>query len=186
MVTLLDGKNVNLRRVEKEDIPLVADWLNDVRFIGEYSDFPTQTTRAQLEKLMFEPKIPQMEWVDFIVEKKNGTKVGWVCHYISSQNFGWIEIGYYLVPKEREKGYGTEAIEIIVDYLFLTKDIPRIQSITSIENRASQRVLEKSGFKREGIIRKGLWTGKGKWTDGVLFSILKEEWKEPKILAKIH
>ena len=97
-------KNVNLRRAEKEDIPLLADWLNDVRFIGDFSDFPTQTTRAELEKLMFEPKIPQMERVDFIVEKKDGKKVGWVCHYISSQNFGWVEIGYYIVPKERGKG----------------------------------------------------------------------------------
>jgi RimJ/RimL family protein N-acetyltransferase len=181
---LLEGRNVNLRRAEKEDVQLLTDWVNDVRFVGEYSDFPTQTTRAQLEKQMFEPKIPQMEWVDFIVEKKDGAKIGWVCHYISSQNFGWVEIGHYFVAKERGKGYGTEAIKVIVDYLFLTKDIPRVQSITSVENRASQRVLEKAGFKREGIVRKGLWTGKGKWTDGVLFSILREEWKEPKILTK--
>lgn len=58
---MLEGKNVNLRRVEKEDVPLLADWLNDVKFVGEYSDLPTQTTRTQFEKLMFEPKIPQME-----------------------------------------------------------------------------------------------------------------------------
>jgi len=115
---------------------------------------------------------------------RDGTSIGWVVHYISSQNFGWIEIGYCLVPKERGKGYGTEAIRIIVDYLFLTRDIPRVQAVTSVENEASQRVLEKSGFKREGTIRKALWTGKGKWTDGLLYSILKEEWKEPKILAK--
>lgn len=67
-----------------------------------------------------------------------------------------MEIGYYLVAEERGKGYGAEAIQILVDYLLLTKDIPRVQAVTSVENKASQRVLEKAGFKREGIVRKGL------------------------------
>lgn len=181
---MLKGKNISLRRAEKEDVPFLVKWFNDVEFFGPYSDFPTQITEAQLDKRMFEPKIPQMEWIDFIVQNKDGASIGWVVHYISSQNFGWVEIGYYLVPSERGKGYGTEAIRIIVDYLFLTKDIPRVQAVTSVDNNASQRVLEKSGFKREGTIRKALWTGKGKWTDGILYSILREEWKGPEILAK--
>jgi RimJ/RimL family protein N-acetyltransferase len=181
---LLEGKHVSLRRAEKDDVPLLARWLNDVRFVGSYSDFPTQVSEAELERRMFEPKLPQMEWVDFIIQNKKGASIGWAVHYISSQNFGWVEIGYYLVPEERGKSYGTEAVRIIVDYLFLAKDVPRVQAITNVENKASQRVLEKSGFTREGIVRKGLWTGKGKWTDGVLFSILREEWKEPKMLKR--
>jgi RimJ/RimL family protein N-acetyltransferase len=133
---------------------------------------------------MFEPKLPQMEWVNFIAQKKDGTEIGWMPHYIRSQNFGWVEIGYYLIPSERGKGYGTEAARIMVDYLFLTKDIPRIQAVINAENKASQRTLEKTGFKREGILRKALWNGKGKWTDSYIYSILREEWKEPEILTK--
>jgi len=181
---LLEGKLVNLRIAEKEDIPLLVEWVNDVEFMGEYSDFPTQISKIQLEKRMFEPKIPQMEWVDFIIQKKDGTRIGWMPHYISALNFGWLEIGYFILPKERRKGYGTEAVKIIVDYLFLTRDIPRIQVIISVHNKPSQRVSEKAGFKREGILRKALWTSNGKWTDGLLYSILREEWKEPKILTK--
>lgn len=178
---MLEGKRISLRRVEKDDAPLLAGWLNDVQFVGPYSDFPTQISEAELERRMFESKLPQMEWVDFIVQNREGASIGWAVHYISSQNFGWVEIGYYLVPEERGKGYGTEAVWILADYLFLAKDVPRVQAVTSVENKASQRVLEKSGFKREGIIRKGLWTGKGKWTDGMLYSILREEWQEPKM-----
>jgi len=179
---MLEGKNVNLRVAEKEDVPLLAEWLNDVEFMGQYSDFPIQISKAQLEKRMFEPQLPQMEWVDFIIQKKDGTKIGWMPHYISSQNFGWVEIGYYLISKERGKGYGTEAIQTIVDYLFLAKDIPRIQAVINVQNKASQRVLEKACFKKDGTLRKALWAGKGRWTDGYLYSILREEWKEPKIL----
>jgi len=50
-------------------------------------------------------------------------------------------------------------------------------------NVASQKVLEKNGFKKEGTIRKSFFA-KGEWRDMLLYSILREEWKEPKILTK--
>ncbi len=180
---MLEGKQVNLRIAEKQDLDLLAEWFNNPEFSGEFQDFPTQISRFKLEKQVFEPKIPETEWTHFIIEKKDGTKIGWIAHYIGSQNFGWIEIGYAIIPREREKGYATEAIQILVDYLFLTKDILRIQAVTNIENIASQKTLEKTGFKCEGRLRKALWV-KGKWLDGYLYSIIREEWKEPKILTQ--
>ncbi len=48
-----------------------------------------------------------------------------------------LEIGYALIPSERRKGYGAEAVKIIVDHLFLSKDNMRIQAITDVENTAS-------------------------------------------------
>ena len=94
-----------------------------------------------------------------------------------------MEIGYSLVPDERRKGYCSEAVEIMVDYLFLSKDIPRIQAHTDIENVASQKVLEKAGFKKEGILRKESFF-RGEWRSSCVYSILREEWKEPKILTR--
>jgi RimJ/RimL family protein N-acetyltransferase len=67
--------------------------------------------------------------------------------------------------------------------LFISKDIIRIQATTHLENVVSQKVLEKAGFQREGRIRKGMFAW-GTWTDLYLYSILREEWKEPKILTK--
>jgi RimJ/RimL family protein N-acetyltransferase len=52
---------------------------------------------------------------------------------------------------------------------------------TSVRNKASQRVLEKADFTREGTIRK---TSRGARNDAYLYSILREEWKEPKILTR--
>jgi ribosomal-protein-alanine N-acetyltransferase len=48
---------------------------------------------------------------------------------------------------------------------------------------ASQKVLQKVGFKKEGIIRKSVFA-RGEWRDRALYSILREEWKEPKIPTK--
>jgi RimJ/RimL family protein N-acetyltransferase len=93
-----------------------------------------------------------------------------------------LEIGYFMVPTERGKGYCTEASNIMVDYLFLSKNIERIQAQTDVRNVGSQKVLEKAGFKMEGTIRKAFFL-RGQLRDSILYSILKEEWREPKILT---
>jgi RimJ/RimL family protein N-acetyltransferase len=94
-----------------------------------------------------------------------------------------MEIGYDMIPSERSKGYGTEAVQIMVDYLFLSKDVARIQAVTNVGNKASQRVLEKAGFKKEGTLRK-VGHVRGEPTDAYIYSILREEWKEPRMLIK--
>jgi RimJ/RimL family protein N-acetyltransferase len=94
-----------------------------------------------------------------------------------------VEVGYFVVPKERGKGYATEAIMMMVDYLFLSKDLERIQAKADPENTASCKALTNAGFKREGILRKTFFA-RGKWKDDCVFSIIREEWKEPRILTK--
>jgi RimJ/RimL family protein N-acetyltransferase len=71
----------------------------------------------------------------------------------------------------------------MVDYLFLTKDIVRVQAGTHVRNLPSQKTLEKVGFKREGIIRK-VYFIYGSWADHYMYSILREECREPRILTK--
>ena len=85
------------------------------------------------------------------------------------------------MPNERNKGFGTEAIKIIVDYLSLSTGIVRIESEANPKNTASIRVLEKAGFRREGLIRKSVFI-RGEWKDGAIYSILRDEWRKPKIL----
>jgi len=178
--SLLEGKNVNLRVMEKEDLPLFAEWANKPEFFGEYNPL-RQTSRAEIEK-DFEKGTP--EGGDFIIEKKDGSKIGFICHFTLTHPAGkLLEIGYSLAPTERGKGYCTEAVRIILDYLFLSKDVMRVQACTDLRNLASQKVLEKAGFKKEGTMRKYLFI-RGEWRDACLFSILREEWKEPKILTK--
>ena len=86
---LPEGKNVNLRIAEKEDIPLLLQWFNNARFAGDYQSFPVQASKDQLEPQVLEHKLYGHEWVNFIIEKKDGAKIGEVVHYISAPNFGW-------------------------------------------------------------------------------------------------
>ena len=69
-----------------------------------------------------------------------------------------------------------------MDYLFLHKDIGRIQAETHPANAASRRVLEKCGFSFEGLIRRSYFS-RGTWRDTAMHSILREEWGGPKLLS---
>jgi RimJ/RimL family protein N-acetyltransferase len=113
---LLEGKNVTLRVIEKEDLSLLADWSNNPEYLGEYIWLPQQS-KTDWEK-KYDRLPPDTKW--FFIEKKDGTKIGTMFHWL---NGNLLEIGYVLIPSEREKGYGTEAVKIIVDYLFLSKAI---------------------------------------------------------------
>ena len=177
---MLEGKTVNLRLVEKEDLPTISEWLNKPEVFGEYNPL-IQVSRTEIEK-DYEKR--SFEQTEFFIEGKDGSRLGYIWHFNVIHPAGNIlEIGYFLVPSERGKGYCTEAVNIILDYLFLSKNIERIQALTDLRNLGSQRVLEKAGFKKEGTIRK-LFFLRGQPRDAFLFSILREEWKEPKILTK--
>jgi ribosomal-protein-alanine N-acetyltransferase len=173
---LLEDKLVNLRIVEKEDLKLTIEWLNDPEYFGVYNPL-IQISRAELEK-RYDDRSPEER--SFFIEKKDGSKIGVIFHNPVEK---YSEIGYFLAPSERGKGYCTEAVTIILDYVFLSKDTVRIQAHIDPRNIASQKVVEKNGFKKEGTIRKCFFA-KGEWRDMLLYSILREEWKAPKILTK--
>ena len=178
---MLEGKTVNLRIMEKEDLPLFVECANKPEVFGEYNPLH-QMSKAEAEKMLENSDIKP-----FIIEKKDGTKVGFIFHFhVLHMGTGTkqLEVGYTLVPNERGKGYGTEALAIIVDYLFLSKDIMRIQAQTDQRNVASHKVLEKAGFKKEGTLRNNFFM-RGEWTDDYIYSIIREEWKEPRILTRI-
>lgn len=62
-------------------------------------------------------------------------------------------VGYNLLPQYWGKGYATEITKALVKYLFIERDVERIEGLVLEENIASRKVLEKSGFFKEGILR---------------------------------
>jgi RimJ/RimL family protein N-acetyltransferase len=181
---LLEGKTVNLRVAESDDVDFEVGCHNDGGFWGDYIPIEEQMSKSEWMKSFDSPTEFQkmIGLKSYIIQKKDGTRIGLI-HHRTNQPYGTMEIGYFLLPSERERGYGTEAVQLVVDYLFLSKDIVRIEATTNVGNKASQRVLEKAGFKTEGTIRK-LQLVRGVWTDHYLHSILREEWKEPKMLTR--
>ena len=128
---MLVGNTVNLRVVEKGDLSIIKGWVNNLIFIGEYGPLP-QETLGELEKQYERTTSTGGAW--FFIEKKDGTKIGYVAHYLARKQH---EIGYGVISSEQGRGYCTEAATMIVDYLFLTKNLVRIQADADRVIRAS-------------------------------------------------
>jgi RimJ/RimL family protein N-acetyltransferase len=176
---LLEGERINLKVLEKDDLPILVDWFNQPEVFGEYNPLH-QMTIEEAGKMFSSP----LEMKPFVVEDKAGKKVGFIAYfYVLHPACRSLEVGYSLIPSERGKGYGTEALKMMVDFVFLTKDANRIQAQTDSRNLASQKILEKVGFKKEGALRKSIFI-RGEWRDSWIYSVLREEWKNPRILKK--
>ncbi|SME38107.1 Putative ribosomal N-acetyltransferase YdaF [Bacillus mobilis] len=79
--------------------------------------------------------------------------------------------GFTLDKEYNAKGYTTEALQLVVDFAFRELKLHRIEAGAMPDNIASIRVLEKVGFKKEGIAKENLKIN-GKWTDHQILAII--------------
>ncbi|PFG61962.1 ribosomal-protein-alanine N-acetyltransferase [Thioclava sp. ES.031] len=83
-------------------------------------------------------------------------------------------LGYWIGRRHARQGYMREAIEAVVHYAFTKLDLSRIEAACLPENAASRGVLEKSGFKYEGVAQSYLQIN-GRWRNHVLYSNLRSD-----------
>ena len=85
----------------------------------------------------------------WFIELSNGQRIGDICFKGLSSD-GCVEIGYGLLPEFFGCGYATEAVTAMVKWASNQPNVKRIEAETDPDNKASQRVLEKSGFVPTG------------------------------------
>ncbi len=83
-------------------------------------------------------------------------------------------IGYWIGARHARQGYMREAIAAVVHHAFTAMDLSRIEAACLPENTASRGVLEKSGFKYEGVAQSYLQIN-GRWRNHVLYSNLRSD-----------
>jgi [ribosomal protein S5]-alanine N-acetyltransferase len=86
-------------------------------------------------------------------------------------------VGYYVDSACSNRGYATEALRLVLRFAFADAGLHRVQAGVLPENTASARVLEKAGFRREGISLRYLNIF-GEWRDHLMYAITVEEWDE--------
>jgi RimJ/RimL family protein N-acetyltransferase len=87
------------------------------------------------------------------------------------------EIGFTLARRCHGKGFAFEAVGQVLDYLFTSFDLHRVQASCDPRNLASVRLLERLGMRREGHRIESAWY-KGEWTDEYWYAILRREWQK--------
>jgi [ribosomal protein S5]-alanine N-acetyltransferase len=84
------------------------------------------------------------------------------------------EVGYWVRRDARGRGVATRALDLVARWALEEQRLIRVQLTAEPGNVASQRVAEKVGFRREGLLRRYLKIG-GERRDGVMFSLLRED-----------
>lgn len=168
------GALVRIRVASEDDQPFL-DGLNRNRSHWNDSPRPRRTMKEKREQ----DALCGDNGGHFVIERLvDGAPVGDIVYkpvqYHPSVR-AWA-VGRELRPEARRKGYGTEAMALMVDWLFTNTDAYRIEGQNDVENAASQRSVEKVGWKREGVLRAALMRD-GKYRDLYSYSILRPEWE---------
>ena len=109
-----------------------------------------------------------------IVYKENNKLIGTGGFHIWNLAHRRAEIGYALSPAYWNKGIMTEALKVMLKFGFENLNLNRIEALCKKENTASERVMQKSGMKYEGILREHVFV-KEEFQDLKMYSILKSE-----------
>ena len=99
--------------------------------------------------------------------------VGSIGIRVNEQKIG--HIGYWCARETRGRGLTTRALRLLCQYALDELKMERLELITDPDNRASQRVAEKVGFRPEGVLRSHLLHPDGRRRDSVIFSLLPGE-----------
>jgi ribosomal-protein-alanine N-acetyltransferase len=85
-------------------------------------------------------------------------------------------LGYWIDADHQSRGLMTEAVVAATTFAFESAGLHRVQAAVMPRNAASQRVLEKVGYRREGVALNYLCIA-GRWEDHMLFAMTAEEWQ---------
>jgi len=168
---------IALRHVTEADLPFLEVAMSDAVTRGEYT--PSRMLGPHAVRKRFDENGYSAEDHELLlVCQEDGAVIGQVVHFTTRRYSTARELGWGIYdPALRGKGYATEAVSALVDYLFRSYPINRVECGVSVGNQASLRVAEKCGFVREGTLRGLVYVG-GQYLDGDIHSILRADWEE--------
>ncbi len=171
---VIDAEKVRLRPLQAADVPDIKTWTTDISVYTYWGKGPGKTDRNP--ELLFErsPK-PVKSFRLGIEEKRSGRLIGEVWVYrIEKKRMASVAIR--LAAAWQGKGYGTEALLQMTLFCFRNTELQRLWAEVDVRNIASQRMLEKCGYIKEGVIRQGRMVNP--WCDYCIYGILASDMTE--------
>ncbi len=174
---ILIGERIYARPIEKFDIDNGwHDWINDYS-IRENLDGVYPVNREELVKY-WESSVPPKVVMFAVCDNKNDQYFG----NVRLSDIDWTNrrcaygriIG---LPEYRGKGYGTEMLQLVMQYAFLKLGMNRIATGVVSTNEASLRSNEKAGMNREGVQKEALWKD-GQFQDVVSFAMTRADFDQ--------
>jgi len=172
---IIKTKEFTLRHINMSDLQGYFECQKDPVTQRGFMSVPKNISEARKELNMkiadFKKKKPFGECFSIEVD---GEFAGYVelTHLNKKHHEHCGEVGYCLHPNFRGKGITAKAVKLITDYAFKKYKLKRMSGWCRTFNKASARVLEKAGYKLEGILRKNKFRD-GKYLDDMVWARLR-------------
>ncbi len=170
----LRDDDLALRPWTEADVPALVIACNDPEISHWIPLIPSPYTEEDALTFVRGDVRPEEQSLAMTLE---GTVVGAIGLGVNSMNYRG-RIGYWVAASARGRGVCTRALRLLSRWALDELDLQRLDLITDPDNLASQRVAEKVGFRREGVLRAHLRHPDGRIRDSVMFSLLPGELRE--------
>jgi RimJ/RimL family protein N-acetyltransferase len=172
-----ETERLSLRRFRPDDAVAFAAYRSDpdvARYQGWDTPYPLTSAMAFVEGLR--EADPDAEgWFQYAVERRaDGVLLGDVGVKRHDER-RQAELGFTLAAAHQGQGYASEAVRCLVRHLFEAEGLHRVHAVIDARNDRSAALLERLGFRREGVFRQAGWW-KGEWTDDAYYALLATEW----------
>jgi RimJ/RimL family protein N-acetyltransferase len=149
----LKTERLVLRNFIDSDLEPFFAYRNDpavAKYQGWGIPYPREKAEAFVSSMKERTALKQDGWIQFAIALKDTNElIGDVGCYIKKEDIRQARIGFTIAAEHWRKGYISEAIPYLLDYLFEDMDIHRVVADCDVDNAASYRTLEKLGFRRE-------------------------------------
>ena len=171
---MLRGERVHLRPIREADLAAFTEAHVDIGNRGDY--FPLGVISEPILRQRFAATgLWERDEGTLLIRSADDEIVGHIEFFKPVSYWDAFELSYQLYDQRHAgHGYTTEAVQLLVDYLFATKKQHRIHLVIVPANAASRRVAEKCGFVLEGTVR-GAFFNAGTNHDVLLYSLLRTD-----------
>lgn len=172
--SMLVGRSIRLRPVREADLGELYDAHISIGARGSYYPLGVQSESA-FKRDFAEHGFWQKTEGTLLIIAPDGEIAGHIEFFRPVPYWDAFELAYQLHDGGHAgRGYVTEAVQLLVDYLFAAKKEHRIHLVIVPENAASRRIAEKCGFVLEGTVR-GAFFNDGRNQDVLLYSLLRTD-----------
>ena len=183
---MLKGEKVLLRAVQREDLPLLCAFNNDLELElagGGDPPLPQSLARLQAE---FDERTAKggRDGAAFAIEAA-GQLIGQCALFSFHEMNQTCELGIGIGEKTFwGRGYGSETIRLLLDWAFRLRNVRKVWLTTQSNNERGLLCYRACGFVEEGRLRAHVWSA-GEYVDLLYMGILRDEWQKSSSPSKV-
>jgi len=176
---ILENDRIKLRKITLNDVNEIYDNWASSSIVTKHLTWDRHESIEVTKKVIEKWEQDYKEGMNYrwgIVLKENNILVGMIDTVELDLENRIASLGFVLGEKYWNQNIMTEAVRLVIDYLFNSEGFLIIKASHNIDNKASGRVMEKASMKFEGMEKDGMRNSKNEIFDVIRYSINKKQW----------